>query len=125
MLYRFLRKRISEFKLKEAKSSPRHGARTVSYTHLDVYKRQVDGDSVDSDKIQFERALVNSQISNILKQAGVDTVSYTHLDVYKRQDRNRLIIQPNIFKRLSWTRECVPTGAYTTRMMETRMCIYL
>ena len=33
---------------------------------------EVDGDSVDSDKIQFERALVNSQISNILKQAGVD-----------------------------------------------------
>ena len=31
---------------------------------------EVDGDSVDSDKIQFERALVNSQISNILKQAG-------------------------------------------------------
>lgn len=29
MLYRFLRKRISEFKLKEAKSSPRHGARIL------------------------------------------------------------------------------------------------
>ena len=29
------------------------------------------------DKIQFERALVNSQISNILKQAGVDTSSIT------------------------------------------------
>ena len=36
---------------------------------------EVDGDRVDSDKIQFERALVNSQISNILKQAGVDTSS--------------------------------------------------
>lgn len=36
---------------------------------------EVDGDSVDSDKIQFERALVNLQISNILKQAGVDTSS--------------------------------------------------
>lgn len=36
---------------------------------------EVDGDSVDSDKIQFERALVNTQISNILKQAGVDTSS--------------------------------------------------
>ena len=35
----------------------------------------MDGDSVDSDKIQFERALVNSQISNILNQAGVDTSS--------------------------------------------------
>ena len=38
---------------------------------------EVDGGSVDSDKIQFERALVNSQISNILKQAGVDTSSIT------------------------------------------------
>ena len=38
---------------------------------------EVDGDSVDSDKIQFERALVNAQISNILKQAGVDTSSIT------------------------------------------------
>ena len=40
-------------------------------------------------------------------------------------DRNRLIIQPNIFKRLSWTRECVPTGAYTIRATGTHMCIYL
>lgn len=38
---------------------------------------EVDGDSVDSDKIQFERALVNAQISNILSQAGVDTSSLT------------------------------------------------
>ena len=38
---------------------------------------EVDGDSVDSDKIQFERALVNSQISNILKQAGVDESAIT------------------------------------------------
>lgn len=34
-------------------------------------------------------------------------------------------IQPNIFKKLSWTRECVPIGAYTIRTMETHMCIYL
>ena len=38
---------------------------------------EVDGDSVDSDKIQFERALINLQISNLLKQAGVDTSSIT------------------------------------------------
>ena len=42
---------------------------------------EVDGDSVDSDKIQFERALVNSQISNILKQAGVD-LSLIHISVF-------------------------------------------
>lgn len=36
---------------------------------------EVDGDSVDNDKIQFERQLVNSQISNIFKQVGIDTSS--------------------------------------------------
>ena len=36
---------------------------------------EVDGDSVDSDKIQFERALVNSQISNILKHIGSEQMS--------------------------------------------------
>ena len=36
---------------------------------------EVDGDSVASAKIQFDRALLNSQISNILKQAGVYTPS--------------------------------------------------
>ena len=45
---------------------------------------EVDGDSVDSDKIQFERALVNSQISNILKQAGVDTSSIRKIVFYCR-----------------------------------------
>ena len=36
---------------------------------------EVDGDSVDNDAIQFQRQLVNSQISNILKQAGIDVSS--------------------------------------------------
>ena len=41
--------------------------RTVSYTHLDVYKRQIQG-----------------CMRNIIIRM-VDSVSYTHLDVYKRQ----------------------------------------
>ena len=36
---------------------------------------EVDGYSVDSDKIQFERGLINAQISNILNQAGIDSSS--------------------------------------------------
>lgn len=33
---------------------------------------EVSGDVVDNDKLQFERQLVNAQISNILQQVGVD-----------------------------------------------------
>jgi len=36
---------------------------------------EVDGDSVDNDAIQFERRLVNAQISNIFKQVGIDVSS--------------------------------------------------
>ena len=43
---------------------------TVSYTHLDVYKRQE------------ERSSDAAQVSVVV---GVRAVSYTHLDVYKRQ----------------------------------------
>ena len=49
-----------------------HGYRAVSYTHLDVYKRQQRGHQ--------------HPVGGV---AGVDgchrPVSYTHLDVYKRQ----------------------------------------
>ena len=49
----------------------------VSYTHLDVYKRQLyfhrEGDGV------------LTGMSNPGQAVGFDAVSYTHLDVYKRQ----------------------------------------
>ena len=52
-----------------------HTEDAVSYTHLDVYKRQalncyasVDGMAVSADSVLC-----------------IGTVSYTHLDVYKRQ----------------------------------------
>ena len=65
------------------------GYEAVSYTHLDVYKRQ--GQMYVSAKILpagnthsiFERgvlALINNDLPRILTP-----VSYTHLDVYKRQ----------------------------------------
>ena len=44
-------------------------AKAVSYTHLDVYKRQI----------------LNRAKKHFLMRQRVNAVSYTHLDVYKRQ----------------------------------------
>ena len=51
---------------------------TVSYTHLDVYKRQV---------ASHERYLYRGylQIAALDMLDNRNAVSYTHLDVYKRQ----------------------------------------
>ena len=57
------------------------GVDAVSYTHLDVYKRQGGSNTI-------------TEVCDELGSAGashVDTfkaVSYTHLDVYKRQAQN-------------------------------------
>ena len=48
---------------------------TVSYTHLDVYKRQ-----------ELESIAKENRVC--LRYEGVVPVSYTHLDVYKRQRNN-------------------------------------
>ena len=48
----------------------------VSYTHLDVYKRQ------DTYRVL---TAVDSALMVIDVAKGVEAVSYTHLDVYKRQ----------------------------------------
>ena len=56
----------------------------VSYTHLDVYKRQdVDGE----DGVRMLLALIESA-----EEVHVP-VSYTHLDVYKRQVRTDKVVQ--------------------------------
>ena len=73
--------------------------RSVSYTHLDVYKRQ-DGDGVPDYR---DKELLTSQKCFPVNNDGIGTcpenacckeikemvtnmpVSYTHLDVYKRQ----------------------------------------
>ena len=48
----------------------------VSYTHLDVYKRQV-------------AELLHQGFESLhFKQQKIAAVSYTHLDVYKRQEQS-------------------------------------
>ena len=54
----------------------------VSYTHLDVYKRQVFArKAVREYRIPFE---ISGDVPNAETVEAI-TVSYTHLDVYKRQ----------------------------------------
>ena len=62
---------------------------TVSYTHLDVYKRQ-DGKkylahTLNNTVVAPPRMLI-AFLENNLNADGSVTVSYTHIDVYKRQD---------------------------------------
>ena len=52
---------------------------TVSYTHLDVYKRQLQ--ALFGLFLMVSAALLWRQAA----QPAPGTVSYTHLDVYKRQ----------------------------------------
>ena len=54
----------------------------VSYTHLDVYKRQADT-LYKSDFDKILPILIHGDAS--IAGQGIVSVSYTHLDVYKRQ----------------------------------------
>ena len=72
-----------------------HHSGPVSYTHLDVYKRQVLGSSVSyAQTLTAGQAQKSAQADAFLDYekalitGGLDAatpVSYTHLDVYKRQ----------------------------------------
>ena len=78
-------------------------SRPVSYTHLDVYKRQVDTDAICAAiKDVFEDTRAVLEPAGALAVAGAKAyaarhklkdktlaVSYTHLDVYKRQDQDQ------------------------------------
>ena len=72
----------------------------VSYTHLDVYKRQIGNSLLEEDKQSLAlEILEKAKAQNVKVYLPVDTViadefnndadrravSYTHLDVYKRQ----------------------------------------
>ena len=63
-------------------------SKAVSYTHLDVYKRQVCGSSSQQEADRFTGNQDESELEAGLmwqKLHRASTVSYTHLDVYKRQ----------------------------------------
>ena len=64
------------------------GSRAVSYTHLDVYKRQamrLYSAALDlADEHKYDK-LAKASLTN-LASLYVVSVSYTHLDVYKRQE---------------------------------------
>ena len=64
----------------------------VSYTHLDVYKRQqVDVAGGDTLKVGFQRtgdrftSVTLTGPADLVFTGDIEPVSYTHLDVYKRQ----------------------------------------
>ena len=59
----------------------------VSYTHLDVYKRQAQSTVELLKQKENVELVLNEAVTEIYgekKPTGI-TVSYTHLDVYKRQ----------------------------------------
>ena len=61
----------------------------VSYTHLDVYKRQsYDFTQLTDEELLAELEIVDDRriwkIAEAIRR-GMPPVSYTHLDVYKRQ----------------------------------------
>ena len=56
---------------REKKNFDYYYCKSVSYTHLDVYKRQV--------LVMLQETLY------MTKGSSLQPVSYTHLDVYKRQ----------------------------------------
>ena len=59
---------------------------TVSYTHLDVYKRQFKYSGLKAFRDSFVLSLIASPITALLSMLiSYLAVSYTHLDVYKRQ----------------------------------------
>ena len=74
-----------------------HRLQAVSYTHLDVYKRQVEtcpqielacGDKVTALVLRHLEPLSQADLGKLREFAGQHSgvpVSYTHLDVYKRQ----------------------------------------
>ena len=55
----------------------------VSYTHLDVYKRQAQEQALDEYPMPDEQVSIPDMQEYGYFYDG--TVSYTHLDVYKRQ----------------------------------------
>ena len=73
--------------------------RAVSYTHLDVYKRQFNASAVSMADYGLEAYVyeMNRAAAALARKVadGYTPVSYTHLDVYKRQTKKRPGFQEN------------------------------
>ena len=68
--------------------SPTVSLNAVSYTHLDVYKRQINASLYRNKNIKNPSVVALVGPSGSGKTALSDSpVSYTHLDVYKRQQQ--------------------------------------
>ena len=63
------------------------GFGAVSYTHLDVYKRQVLDESNEKIGYKIRQAQQVDRVPYMLVP-----VSYTHLDVYKRQSPSKMTL---------------------------------
>ncbi len=91
------------------------------------YKRADDKDAaLEKFKITFQKQRLWNEVLKIEKNADAQLGRSFEFSLPKEWSRQEQIdYTPNISKRLSWIRECVSTGAYTIRAMETHMCIYL
>ena len=58
----------------------------VSYTHLDVYKRQIEYWEGHFNGEVMPKQIEEFQQFFYIASRCIETVSYTHLDVYKRQE---------------------------------------
>ena len=61
-----------------------HSAEAVSYTHLDVYKRQFQNYALFRYMTIYDNVAFGLELQKMPKKL-IKAVSYTHLDVYKRQ----------------------------------------
>ena len=73
-----------------------YSASAVSYTHLDVYKRQLQGRATQYGSIKTVQAVCNDYESNFSGLVGVELLpqcfkQLVHTDVYKRQTDTELL----------------------------------
>ena len=64
-------------------SADKKGDATVSYTHLDVYKRQIVYNKYEL--LRYFTDQISHYVYLCVQVLVLKPVSYTHLDVYKRQ----------------------------------------
>ena len=82
---------VQPFLYQPAKVNP------VSYTHLDVYKRQICGKRKSSKRRATAMYTDREEFEGWMERI-MEPVSYTHLDVYKRQMQStgRVLVADNL-----------------------------